>query len=187
MIYITFHTKQNYFLFYDNKIYHLLNLENNNIETIKSSGYFKYKLKKKISKFNSSSFSMPRSITSDKTRKGEASCNPTETTNRISLIRLHGVTPPNPERGGRGEVRHIRNRIAHKCSPIGRLAYGSALKLPYARSLKRVACSSRILFHRHAHSYKFESAISSRGLRLSFFRSLLCLFFLTFHSKLSRL
>lgn len=37
MIYITFHTKQNYFLFYDNKIYHLLNLENNNIETIKSS------------------------------------------------------------------------------------------------------------------------------------------------------
>lgn len=52
---------------------------------------------------------MPRCITSHKTRKGEASCNPTETTNRISLIRLHGVTPPNPDRGERGEVRHIRN------------------------------------------------------------------------------
>lgn len=96
-------------------------------------------------------------------------------------------------RGNSSESRARRKRKSviyaiHECSPIGRLAYGSALlKLPYARSLKRVACSSRILFHRHAHSYKFESAISSRGLRLSFFRPLLCLFFLTFHSKLSRL
>lgn len=94
-------------------------------------------------------------------------------------------------RGNSSESRARRKRKSviyaiHECSPIGRLAYGSALlKLPYARSLKRVACSSRILFHRHAHSYKFESAISSRGLRLSFFRPLLCLFFLTFHSKLS--
>lgn len=95
-------------------------------------------------------------------------------------------------RGNSSESRARRKKsviyATHECSPIGRLAYGSALlKLPYARSLKRVACSSRILFHRHAHSYKFESAISSRGLRLSFFRPLLCLFFLTFHSKLSRL
>lgn len=71
MVYIYTDNVQNEITFYfDNKIYRLSNSENNDgIETVKFSAISNTSPKIKISKFNSSSFSMPRFITSDKTPK----------------------------------------------------------------------------------------------------------------------
>lgn len=96
MVYIYTDNVQNGITFYfDNKIYRLSNSENNDrIETVKPKNK---NLKIQFIFFLNATFYYIR----QNTEKEKRPCNPTETTNRISLIRLYGVTPPNPELGGR--------------------------------------------------------------------------------------
>lgn len=117
MVYIYTDNVQNEITFYfDNKIYRLSNSENNDgIETVKFSAYFKHKPKNKNLKIQFVFFlNAPFYYIRQNTEKEKRPCNPTETTNRISLIRLYGVTPPNPELGGRGSPSYTQSTNAHR-------------------------------------------------------------------------